>query len=168
MKAYKALNQDLTSKKGSFQFEIGKKYSVKGTVALCKNGFHACEKLEDVFGYYNWNSRIFEVELEGNMVKEEDKLAARHCTLIREITDEAKNSEEIALKVIEKHPWVFRCMQNPSETVQLAAVKKYGAFVQCIENPSEAVQLAAVKKYGDSVQCIENPSEAVQLAAVSK
>jgi hypothetical protein len=81
MKAYKALLPNLTSRHKAFRFEIGKKYSVEGKIILCKNGFHACEKVEDVFFYYPWKSRIFEVELGGDMEKDGDKLAARHCTV---------------------------------------------------------------------------------------
>jgi hypothetical protein len=76
MKAYKALRPDLTSKRRSFQFEIGKKYSVEGEIIPCRNGFHACKNVRDVFRYYLWDARIFEVELDGVIVRRPYKLVA--------------------------------------------------------------------------------------------
>ena len=47
---YKAFNKDLVCR--DFQYEIGKKYTHKGDVNLCSNGFHFCEYPLDVFNYY--------------------------------------------------------------------------------------------------------------------
>ena len=65
MKAYKAFNDDLTCM--DFQYEIGKTYTMNEKPIPCKQGFHACLDLEDVFGYYDPidKIRICEVEMNG-------------------------------------------------------------------------------------------------------
>src|SRR5574343_370168 len=108
MKAYKARRPDLTSEYGEFQFEIGKPYSVEEEIIPCHNGFHACKKVEDVFCFYDWDARIFEVELEGDIVELDNKLVARHCTLLREITEEVKNTEGMALKAVRRDGSLIR------------------------------------------------------------
>src|SRR5574343_1269410 len=121
MKAYKALKPDLTSQYGEFQFEVGIRYSVEGEIILCKNGFHACEDVKHVFKYYLWNARIFEVEIEGDIMHEDNKIVGRHCTLIKEITDEVKNTEGMEREAVRRNGDSIQYMENPSEEVQLAA-----------------------------------------------
>lgn len=56
MKGYKALNKNMKAVYGNgMQFELGKTYSVSGEVILCKNGFHFCEKIEDISCYYGFS-----------------------------------------------------------------------------------------------------------------
>ena len=75
IKAYKGFNSDLTCRK--YQFEVGKEYEESGKIEACKNGFHACEKPMDVFGYYPpSNSRYCEVEQGGSIDRCQDKIAS--------------------------------------------------------------------------------------------
>ena len=66
-KAYKAFNADLTCR--YFQYKEGKTYEIDGEPELCKQGFHACLSLTDVFIYYYGDLGkeivVHEVELEG-------------------------------------------------------------------------------------------------------
>ena len=66
-KAYKAFNADMTCR--CFHYEEGKTYEFEGEPKLCKQGFHACLKLLDVFNYYccelGKDVVVHEVELEG-------------------------------------------------------------------------------------------------------
>lgn len=66
-KAYKAFNADMTCL--DFQYEEGKTYEIKGEPQMCKQGFHACLNLLDVFNYYSGEIGkdivVYEVELEG-------------------------------------------------------------------------------------------------------
>ena len=86
MRGYKGTNKDLKCR--GFQFEIGKTYEVYGDVKLCDNGFHFCEKLLDVFDYYEHgkDNRYFEVEADGDILKDGTKSVARTIRLIREIS----------------------------------------------------------------------------------
>ena len=66
-KAYKAFKGDMTCR--SFQYEEGKTYEYKYKPILCKQGFHACLRLTDVFNNYRGKIGkdivVHEVELEG-------------------------------------------------------------------------------------------------------
>lgn len=66
-KAYKAFNADMTCR--CFHYEEGKTYELEGEPKLCKQGFHACLNLLDVFNYYccklGKDVVVHEVKLEG-------------------------------------------------------------------------------------------------------
>ena len=66
MKAYKGFNKDMTcTPKGrAFQYKEGETYH-EDEAALCKKGFHACERPLDVFDYYAPGTSVYhEVDLE--------------------------------------------------------------------------------------------------------
>jgi len=63
MKAYKIFDVDLKCR--GYQFEVGKTFEIDGELKMCGNGFHACRRLEDCFGYYE--------PCNGNRVCEVDK-----------------------------------------------------------------------------------------------
>ena len=89
MKGYKALNMDMSSAYGDMSYEIGKKYTITGKLVPCENGYHFCENLEDIEGYYTISdSRIFEVEAEGKIIIGENKICAESITLLRELSKE--------------------------------------------------------------------------------
>ena len=88
-KAYKAFNSDLTCR--DFQYEEGKTYEIEGEPKLCKQGFHACLKLLDVFNYYHGkigkDILVHEVELEGVSEERRDdsKVVAKKITIGKRI-----------------------------------------------------------------------------------
>ncbi len=90
MKGYKALDQEMRAILGNeMQYELGKTYTVYGKVVPCENGFHFCEKIEELNCYYNIeDSRIFEVEADGIIIKSEDKYVAEKIKLVRELSKE--------------------------------------------------------------------------------
>ena len=85
MKAYKAFNADLTCR--GFQYKIGKTYTIDEKPEPCVAGFHACPNLNDVFNYYHpaQKVRICEVELNGDIVKHDDKVVTNSITILKEI-----------------------------------------------------------------------------------
>ena len=87
MKGYKGMNKDMQCR--GYQFEIGKTYRISGEVELCKNGFHFCEKLVDVFEYYEKGEphRYFEIEASGTIKSDGKKSVAEEITIIRELSD---------------------------------------------------------------------------------
>ena len=89
-KAYKAFNADMTCL--DFQYEEGKTYEIKGEPQMCKQGFHACLNLLDVFNHYGGEIGkdivVYEVELEGvsNGRNENDsKVVAKKITIGKRI-----------------------------------------------------------------------------------
>lgn len=85
MKGYKGMDSDMKCR--GFQFEIGKKYRIDGKIKLCKNGFHFCENLVDVFWYYEKYEphRIFEIEASGTIKSDGKESVAREIAIIREL-----------------------------------------------------------------------------------
>ncbi len=47
---YKGFDKNLSCR--GFGFEVGKTYTVSGTVRACSNGFHGCINPWDILGYY--------------------------------------------------------------------------------------------------------------------
>ena len=90
MKGYKALGQDMRASLGNgMQFELGKIYTVNGEVIPCENGFHFCEKIEELNCYYNIaSSRIFEVEADSVIRQHGNKYVAERIKLVRELSKE--------------------------------------------------------------------------------
>ena len=56
MYGYKAFNKDLKCR--DFQYEIGKAYHIEGELEICKKGFHFCKIIDNVYNYYDNDSRI--------------------------------------------------------------------------------------------------------------
>ena len=99
VEGYKGTDSEMKGYKG-FQYEIGKEYTCDGEPVTCKNGFHFCLELEDVFSYFglwNNNSRFFKVKA---LVKKSDfygksyfikgkidKIAAKTIKLEYELTN---------------------------------------------------------------------------------
>ena len=85
--AYKGFNKDW--KCLDFQYAVGNTYEHKGSVAACKQGFHACEIPLDVWNYYPPNSSVFAVvEADGKIDRKADgdsKLAAGKITVKAEL-----------------------------------------------------------------------------------
>lgn len=90
MKGYKALDQEMRAAHGNnMQYELGKDYSVNGEVIPCRNGFHFCEKIEELNCYYDIaDSRIFEVVADGIIRQDENKYVAEKIRLVRELSKE--------------------------------------------------------------------------------
>ena len=87
MKAYKGFDKDLKCR--DFQFEVGKEYQEE-RAKCCEAGFHACEYPLDVFNYYApAGNRFCEVEMSGDIDKEEQadsKIAATRIRIGAEIS----------------------------------------------------------------------------------
>lgn len=92
MKGYKALDNDMKSLCGNMEFELGKRYTVSGKAALCRNGFHFCEKIEHLNIHCDIkSSRIFEIEAYGDIKSSDTKCAAKSIQLVRELTKKEIN-----------------------------------------------------------------------------
>ena len=85
MKGYKVFNTDWTCRE--FQYEVGKTYTHDGTLKVCGNGFHFCEKAVDCFNYYNFNpnNKVAEVEAVGDVLTDGDKSVTNKLVIVREV-----------------------------------------------------------------------------------
>lgn len=92
MKGYKATNRYMSCcpqfDLPLYQYTMDTKHILeKGEVEICSNGFHYCEKLENVLYYYNNPSmRVFEILAEGDIDTLEHKSACSEITFIKELT----------------------------------------------------------------------------------
>lgn len=71
-------------------YEPSKTYKYDGEIELCKSGYHACEKFEDVLSYYYYRKgkiKYYEVECQGDIIKsdEDSKFVCSEITLLEEL-----------------------------------------------------------------------------------
>src|SRR5574344_1723695 len=95
MIGYKMMESDMTCR--GFQYEIGKEYSLKGQLVMCKNGFHFCENPFDCIEYYDnidGDKRLFLIDALGKVITKDDKSVTNKIKIIEEITDIEKFFEE--------------------------------------------------------------------------
>ena len=83
---YKVFNSDWTC--NGFQYEVGKTYQHEGSIGLCREGFHFCEKLVNCFNYYSFNpeNKVAEVIATGEVIKGDDKCVTNNIEIVREIS----------------------------------------------------------------------------------
>ena len=95
MRGYKFMESDMTCR--GFQYEIGKEYSLKSKLLLCKKGFHFCENPFDCLGYYNnieGDKRLFLIEALGEVINRTNKSVTNKIKIVEEITDIEKFFDE--------------------------------------------------------------------------
>lgn len=86
VKGYKVFNPDWTCR--GFQYEVGKTFLHIGNIEMCSAGFHFCQKANDCFGYYSFNSKnkVAEVEAVGFVETDGDKSVTNEIRIVREIS----------------------------------------------------------------------------------
>lgn len=80
MRGYKAFDKNLKCR--GKQYAVGGEYEEDGELAICVHGMHFCERLVDVFDYYQFDegkTRVCEVEALGD-VEREDGDSTKCCT----------------------------------------------------------------------------------------
>ena len=85
------------------EYEVGKTYELEGKLKICHNGFHFCQKLEDVFRYYNifCDVVVLKVEILGKVIHEANKSATDKLKILEVIPNE--DWKDIAAKIIDTH-----------------------------------------------------------------
>ena len=82
---YKSFNDDMTCR--GFQYEIGQTYEMNGGIEPCEHGFHFCQKIADVFDYYDGKDcRYAEVEALGKIIDNGNKSVTDRIHIVRELT----------------------------------------------------------------------------------
>ena len=86
MKAYKATHAGGKSNHGDETYEVGKTYTLEGDARLCDYGYHASQRADDVFTYYENPDEIYEVTLAGSTDIGDDKICGTIMTVDRQLT----------------------------------------------------------------------------------
>lgn len=114
IKGYKAFKRDADGKLFTHPnnmernyFEVGNTYSISNNdnIELCKNGFHFCKKLNQIFDFYLFSPSIAYCEVRGifkndlrDIDEDDQKLCTRSITIIKELTfDEVEKILELEL-----------------------------------------------------------------------
>ena len=93
MKAYKASYNGVCR---DFKYEVGQTYEITN-IKICKRGFHACYKMVDTLNYYDYNEDfvLFEVELLGNIIEENNKVVTDKIKIVRVVPLEEYNGFKV-------------------------------------------------------------------------
>lgn len=86
MKYYKAFDKDLKCR--GMQYEIGKVYVFDGEPIPCKQGFHFCKNINDVYKFYNTSedTRVCEVKPLGEIATDDEiKFCTNELEIVKEI-----------------------------------------------------------------------------------
>ena len=161
MKGYKALPHEMRAVHGNnMQYELGKDYSINGEVIPCRNGFHFCEKIEELNCYYDiTDSRIFEVEADGIIRQHENKYVAEKIKLVREL------SKEEIKKYFEQNLQSLVCHNEASVR---AAVAKQGYGLDVLIHDKNWYVRASVAKQGYGLNVLIHDKDNDVRIAVAK
>ena len=85
VKGYKVFNHDWSCR--HFQYKVGKSYEMDVEPIICDRGFHFCQKLENCFEYYIFDSKskVAEVEAYGDVISKDGKSCTNKIKIVREI-----------------------------------------------------------------------------------
>ena len=85
-KGYKVT--DANMKCLGFQYKLNKKFVHKGSLDMCRNGFHFCPIAAHCFNYYTFdsNNRVFEIVSYGEIITDCDKCCTGEIEFIKELT----------------------------------------------------------------------------------
>ena len=140
MKGYKALNEDMSTLYGNMIYELNKEYEIdkRFKISMCKNGYHFCKELINVFNYYPLDSRVFEIDtLDGEIIKKGDKYCTNRIKLIREVYKEEIN------KYIEDNLDIL--INDPNPYVRAAVAKQGYGLNKLINDESWYVRKMALE-----------------------
>ena len=111
MKNYKILSKDMRAIHGNgMTYEMNVTYEVSGEIIPCKNGFHYCKKIKDLFKYYRTeNIRIFECEVDKEVTKDGIKYCTNKIRLTRELP---KEEIDKYLKYENRNVSIYACINK--------------------------------------------------------
>lgn len=96
---FKGFEKGLKCRK--FQYKEGETFTHVGDISLCTRGFHFCEKISDVFSFYNKNFEKNEyaiVEPLGEIKKSNDKCVTNILKIVKVLTPQEVLSIELSEK----------------------------------------------------------------------
>jgi hypothetical protein len=71
-----------------YKYELNKRFKQKGSLSICNNGFHFCEKVNHCFNHYDFKreNRVFEIKAFGEIETNGDKSCCLEIELVRELS----------------------------------------------------------------------------------
>ena len=131
MIAYKGFTKDLTARmgKGTFQYEIGKKYTEKD--AHCAStGFHCVEEPIRVFEWYNReDDRYCMVEIDKDIHEDgQDRISAARIRIVKELT-------RVQIAALECEWMICHPLRRYSSRVQQKTMAQHGIAVARGKSP---------------------------------
>ena len=112
VKGYKGFYNDLTAH-GDFQYKVGNEYVMYEDPAVCRNGFHFCQRLSATMKYFPPpKSRYCEVLALGKLDRADDKYCTYRIRIVRELS--VKEIREILEKEQHRSCWLLYYPQVPT------------------------------------------------------
>lgn len=86
IKGYKVFNPDWTCR--GFQYKVGESYEMDKEPIACERGYHFCERLEDCFDYYDFDSenKVAEITAYGEIAIENNKCCTNKIKIEKELS----------------------------------------------------------------------------------
>ena len=179
MKGYKALNMDMSTH-GGIIYEIGGKYTIVGKLKLYEHGYHFCKCLEDIELYYKIaESRIFEIEADGEIIDGGNKSCAESITLVRELSKEEirqyfiDNQESLLYKfwyriaLVDQGLYLSQLIKDNAPFIR-AEVAEQGYGLDILIKDEDPGVRAAVARQGYGLDILINDKNYLVRRAVAK
>ena len=165
MKAFKVTHTGGKPNHGDETYEVGKTYTLDGEARLCKHGYHAAQRADDVLTYYEDFDEMYEVTLAGSTDIGNDKICGTTMTVDKQLTFQE----------------IIEVLMDKNEALRWAARKGHKEIVELLlplSDPkaknSEALREAAMNGHKEIVELLipvadpkANDSEALYWAACS-
>ena len=148
MTGYKLMESDITCR--GFQYKIGKKYSLKGKLSICYNGFHFCENPFNCLEYYNnikGDKRLFLIEALDKVITDGNKSLTNKIKIIEEIKDIEKFFDENINNFVVDWFWVSQYQKLSESFIEKHIDKVEWYYISSNQKLSESF----IDKYNDKV-----------------
>ena len=149
MIGYKIMESDMTCM--GFQYEIGKKYSLKDELAICNKGFHFCENPFECLKYYNnikGDKRLFVIEATNKVINKGNKSVTNKIKILEEITDIEKFFDENINNFVVDWYFISIYQKLSEEFIEKYCNKVYWYYISVHQTLSEEF----IEKYKDKVE----------------
>jgi len=106
------------------KYEVGETYSYNRKLIMCKQGFHFCQKLEDVHKFYNLFNKdtiVLKIEVFGDIITNGDKSVTNKFKVLETIPKNkyhsySENIKKNSVKIINNDFWIeYKYNKNNNE-----------------------------------------------------
>jgi hypothetical protein len=137
-KFLREVNGKIVSEYGTQEWKVGKKYSVKGKIECCRNGYHASDTPLDALNYVNGEVLAI-CEGSGDCDTQSDKSAHRTMKIVKAYRWRKLDSVALAIFCAEKVIHIFET-RYPDDKYPRNAIVAAEAWLQ---NPTDDNAIAA-------------------------